>query len=79
MVALFIAALFPLALTAALGTIILMLSTHGAKMLAALRMEHVPSAGVREVPEYRGRGYNAFRSNGTRPLPAKIPPLPRIA
>ncbi|MFO1260136.1 MAG: hypothetical protein U1E68_03530 [Sphingomonadaceae bacterium] len=34
-----LAILFPLALVMALGTIALMLKTHGGKMMAALRME----------------------------------------
>ena len=38
-----IALLFPLALFASLGTIGWMLTTHGRKMMAALRMEHDPA------------------------------------
>jgi hypothetical protein len=79
MVALIITALFPLALLAALGTIVLMISTHGAKMLAALKMEHVPATEFQEILTYRSRGYSPFRSGSVRPVLDRTTALPHAA
>ena len=51
MVAMLIGFLFFFALVMALGTIVGMMLTYRHKALAALRLEHVPAASIRQMAE----------------------------